>query len=45
MDEYQRHSSNEFQSKNSDGSPTSEPAYGILNARVVYEPTDGDWQL
>jgi iron complex outermembrane receptor protein len=45
MDEYQRASANENQPKNPDGSNKPEPAYGILNARVVFEPAEGNWQL
>jgi iron complex outermembrane receptor protein len=45
MDEYQRGSGNEQQPKNPDGSDKPEPAYGVLNARVIYEPADGNWQL
>jgi iron complex outermembrane receptor protein len=45
MDEYQRASENQFQSKNPDGSNKPEPAYGILNARLVYQSSGGNWQL
>ncbi len=45
MDEYQRHSASQFQTKNPDGSNDPEPAYGILNARVVYHAASGKWQL
>ena len=45
MDEYQRAPSNQLQSKNPDGSDKPEPAYGILNARVVYRPANRNWQL
>jgi iron complex outermembrane recepter protein len=45
MDEYQRAPANQFQPKNPDGSNKPEPAYGVLNARVVYEPARGRWQV
>jgi iron complex outermembrane receptor protein len=45
MDEYQRASENQFQSKNPDGSDKPEPAYGVLNARIVYQPRSRNWQL
>jgi iron complex outermembrane receptor protein len=45
MDEYQRSPLNEFQPKNPDGSSKPEPAYGILNAHMVYEPARGKWQI
>ena len=45
MDEYQRHSASHFQTKNPDGSNDPEPAYGILNARVVYHAASRKWQL
>jgi iron complex outermembrane recepter protein len=45
MDEYQRAPGNQVQSKNPDGSDNPEPAYGVLNARVVYHPSSRDWQL
>jgi len=44
MDEYQRVASNEFQSKNPDGSAKPEPAYGVLNARIVYRAAER-WEL
>jgi iron complex outermembrane receptor protein len=45
MDEYQREAANQFQSKNPDGSDRPEPSYGILNARVIYQPANRNWQL
>jgi len=45
MDEYQRASASDYQTKNPDGSTRMEPAYGVLNARVVYGPTNAHWQL
>jgi len=45
MDEYQRHESNQNQTKNADGSNKPEPAYGLLNARIVYEPAARNWRL
>jgi iron complex outermembrane receptor protein len=43
MDEYQRRAESNLQNKNPDGSDNPEPAYGVLNARIVYEPSDGNW--
>jgi iron complex outermembrane receptor protein len=45
MDEYQRAASTQDQPKNPDGSDKPEPAYGILNARVMLELNDGAWQF
>ena len=45
MDEYERQSSNQFQSKNADGSAKPEPAYGVLNARATFQPANSRWQL
>jgi iron complex outermembrane receptor protein len=45
MDEYQRASASQEQPKNPDGSDKPEPAYGILNARVMLEVNDGAWQF
>ena len=45
MDEYQREAANQFQSKNPDGSDKPEPSYGILNARVIYQPASRNWQV
>lgn len=45
MDEYERARTNDLQSRNPDGSRRPEPAYGLLNARVVYQPGDRNWQL
>jgi iron complex outermembrane receptor protein len=45
MDEYQRESASQNQTKNPDGSNNPEAAYGILNARVVYQPASRNWQL
>ena len=45
MDEYQRFGADQLQPKNPDGSNDPEPAYGILNARVVYHAASGKWQL
>jgi iron complex outermembrane receptor protein len=45
MDEYMRFARNEFQNKNPDGTPKLEPGYGVLNARLVYEPSNEAWQL
>jgi outer membrane receptor protein involved in Fe transport len=44
MDEYQRAAPNAEQAKNPDGSNKPEPAYGILNARIIWQPGRGDWQ-
>jgi iron complex outermembrane receptor protein len=35
----------EYQRKNPDGSVRPEPAYGLLNARVVYTPPGAKWRL
>jgi iron complex outermembrane receptor protein len=45
MDEYQRVPNNDNQTKNPDGSDKPEPAYGVLNARMIYEPAGGNWQV
>jgi iron complex outermembrane receptor protein len=45
MDEYQRAPANQFQTKNPDGSTRDEPAYGVLNGRIVYRPLTANWQL
>lgn len=45
MDEYQRAAASDFQTKNPDGTTSFEPAYGILNARVVYQAASRRWQL
>jgi iron complex outermembrane receptor protein len=45
MDEYQRSSANQDQPKNPDGSNKPEPAYGLLNARIVFQPTSRSWQV
>jgi iron complex outermembrane receptor protein len=45
MGAYQRAAAADFQSKNPDGSSKLEPAYGILNARIVYEPPHTNWKL
>lgn len=45
MGAYQRAAANDFQSKNPDGSSKLEPAYGILNARIVYGPPHMNWKL
>jgi iron complex outermembrane receptor protein len=45
MDEYERATANQEQTKNPDGSHKPEPAYGVVNARVVLELDDGAWQV
>ncbi len=45
MDEYQRVAAAEWQPTNEDGSNKPEPGYGILNARIVYEPANADWRF
>jgi iron complex outermembrane receptor protein len=45
MDDYERVSANDLQVKNPDGSPRPEPAYGLLNARIVYQPPNPSWQV
>ena len=44
MDEYQRAAARDLQTKHPDGSSKPEPAYGVLNARIVYQPAER-WQL
>ena len=39
MDDYQRQASAEFQTNK------PEPAYGLLNARIIYTPAHAKWQL
>lgn len=45
MDDYERIPANDLQVKNPDGSPKPEPAYGLLNARIVYQPPNRSWQV
>ncbi len=45
MDDYERAVAADFQSKNPDGSNAPEPAYGLLNARIVFTPAQGNWRL
>jgi iron complex outermembrane receptor protein len=45
MDEYQRDSASEFQTKDANGRSKPEPAYGLLNARVAFEPQGSKWQV
>jgi iron complex outermembrane receptor protein len=45
MGEYERAAASDFQTKSADGTARMEPAYGIFNARVVYRPASGNWQL
>jgi iron complex outermembrane receptor protein len=45
MDEYQRAAASDFQTKNPDGTTSFEPAYGILNARVVYQAPNRRWEV
>ncbi len=35
----------ELQTKNADGSSKPEPAYGILNAQIVYRPAARPWEV
>ena len=44
MAEYQRAGPSEFQTRDADGSNRPEPAYGVFNARVVYESLQR-WQV
>jgi iron complex outermembrane receptor protein len=44
-DEYETSPANQFQSRNPDGSRRPEPAYGVLNARVVFQPASPTWQV
>jgi iron complex outermembrane receptor protein len=45
MDEYYRARAADQQSKDADGSDRPEPAYGILNANVIYQAANANWQL
>lgn len=45
MDEYVRASNNEWTPVDANGRPLLEPAYGVLNARVRFEPARQRWNL
>jgi iron complex outermembrane receptor protein len=45
MDEYVRDPANQRIPKDANGNTIFEPAYGILNARMRYEPADRNWSL
>jgi len=45
MDQYIRDPANQRIPKDANGNTKFEPAYGILNARLRYEPSDFDWHL
>jgi iron complex outermembrane receptor protein len=45
MDDYERALASEYQPRNADGSNKLEPAYGLLNARIVYAPARSHWGL
>jgi iron complex outermembrane receptor protein len=45
MDDYEMAVAADFQRKNPDGSNRPEPAYGLLNARIVYTPVHEHWRL
>lgn len=45
MDEYQRRAENNLQNKNPDGSDNPEPAYGLLSARVTFQPVAANWNV
>jgi iron complex outermembrane receptor protein len=45
MDEYERAPASDVQRKNPDGTNRLEPAYGVLNARIDYRPSKGNWWL
>jgi iron complex outermembrane receptor protein len=45
MDEYERASAAQFQTRNSDGSHRPEPAYGLLNGRIAFAPADKNWTV
>jgi iron complex outermembrane receptor protein len=45
MDKYVRDPANQRTPKDANGNTIFEPAYGILNARARYVPSDGDWHV
>jgi len=45
MDDYERNPQRQFQIKNPDGSTKREPAYGLLNARMIYSPAEHGWSV
>ena len=45
MGEYVRDAAYQRTSIDAKGNPISEPAYGILNSRLVYAPNVGDWSV
>jgi iron complex outermembrane receptor protein len=45
MDEYVRDAAHQRILIDANGNYVREPAYGILNARMVYEPAEGNWSL
>jgi iron complex outermembrane receptor protein len=45
MDEYVRAPINEWTPVDANGRPLPEPAYGVLNARIRFEPTIRNWNL
>lgn len=45
MDKYTRDAANQRTPVDANGNYIFEPAYGIFNARVVYEPSNRDWNF
>jgi iron complex outermembrane receptor protein len=45
MGEYVRDPANQRTPKDANGNTIFEPAYGIFNARMRYEPADRDWNV
>ena len=45
MGEYARDAAYQRTLLNADGTPKLEPAYGILNSRLVYEPADRNFSV
>jgi iron complex outermembrane receptor protein len=45
MDQYVRDPANQRTPKDANGNTIFEPSYGILNARLRYEPVDRDWHV
>ena len=43
-DQYTRDNANQRTPVDANGNYIYEPAYGIFNARMIYEPSDGRWQ-
>lgn len=45
MDEYVRDPANQRTPKDANGNTIFEPAYGLLNARLRYEPAEANWNI